>query len=122
MSASALPLKLCFKFYHQTISFQTSPEQANPSPLMIYKHLFLLHKVYNDKTKSHEWHSLFFNQTFNNKTLNANFIDNSNFQNGKNLIQNRFPLLNNKITNQMLNSSYDSYKVKCKTMYINNYN
>ena len=87
---------------------------------MTYKHALLLHKVYNDEKMTHEWQSLFFNQSFNNRALNANFIDTSKYKIGKNLIENRLTFLNNKITYDMLNMEYPSYKIKCKEMFIVN--
>ena len=66
---------------------------------------------------SHKWQSLFFNQTFNNRALNANLVENSNFKIGKNLIENRFTLLNNKITFQMLNMEYDLYIIQRKELF-----
>ena len=87
---------------------------------MIYKHALLLHKIYNDENSSQEWLSLFFNKTFNNRAMAANFIDNSKFKVGKNLIENRLTLLNNTINYQMLNQTYESYKITCKNLFIKN--
>ena len=65
---------------------------------MMYKHSLFLHKIYNDELMSQEWLNLFFNQTFNRRKPFANFVDNSNFKVGKNLIEHRLTFLNNKIT------------------------
>ena len=123
MSASAAPLKYCVRFYDRNISYITLHaivKRATPSQIMIYKHALLLHKIYNDENSSQEWLSLFFNQTFNNRAMAANFIDNSKFKVGKNLIENRLTLLNNKINYQMLNQTYESYKIACKNLFIKN--
>ena len=123
MSASAALLKYCVRFYDRKISYITLHaivKRATPSQIMIYKHALLLHKIYNDENSSQEWLSLFFNQTFNNRAMAANFIDNSKFKVGKNLIENRLTLLNNKINYQMLNQTYESYKITCKNLFIKN--
>ena len=123
MSASALPLKMCIGYYDRNISFESLHSilnRANPHQVMTYNHALLLHKVYNDEKMSPEWQSLFFNQSFNNRTLTANFIDRSNYKIGKNLMENRLNLLNGKITYEMLNMEYPSYKIKCKELFIAN--
>ena len=71
---------------------------------------------------SQEWLNLFFNQTFNRRKPFANFVDNSNFKVGKNLIEHRLTFLNNKITFKMLNMEYHAYKIQCKEMFIKNNN
>ena len=49
---------------------------------------------------------------------NANFINTSNFKIGKNMLSNRFIILNNKITLSSLNKSYGSFKIDCKRMFL----
>ena len=61
-----------------------------------------------------EWQSLFYNQTYNNRALTANFVDNSKFKIGKNLIENLLTLLNNKITFKMLDLEYTPTKFNAK--------
>ena len=70
---------------------------------------------------SHEWQSIFFNQTFNSRVPHTNFVDNSNFKIDKNLIENRLTLLIGKITFEMLNLEYPTFKIKCKEMFTKNY-
>ena len=119
LSASALPLKLCTFNYHRNLSYQVLPTQlkrATPTQIMVYKHALLLHKVYNDESTSPEWIDLFSNQTFNNRSRSANFVENNNFKIGKNILCNRFVILNNKISYESLNLSYGSYKIQCKEL------
>ena len=87
---------------------------------MKYKHALLLHKYYNDSTNSPEWLDLFTNQTFNDRMVNANFLDLSTYKIGKNIISNRFTILNNKIPLVQLNKDYLSFKLTCKNMFIVN--
>ena len=119
LSASALPLKLCTYNYDRNISFQalhTLHKRATPPQIMAYKHALLLHKVYNDNSNSPEWLDLFANQTFNNRSRLANFIEINKYKIGKNLLCNRFTILNNKISYESLNLSYESYKINCKEL------
>ena len=85
---------------------------------MSFKLALLLHKTYNKETVSSEWIDLFFNQTFNSRETKANFIDLSNYKIGTNVLSNRFKILNGKISFHMLNNSYESYKIECKTIFI----
>ena len=82
--------------------------------VMTYKQHLTCLQVYNDKKLSHKWLSFFFNQIFNNRALAANFTDNSNFKIGKNIVENRFFILNNKISYDSLNLKYTTFKIHCK--------
>ena len=122
MSASALPLKICIHKYDRNISYDslhTITKRANPTQILTYKRALLLHKTYNDDSLSPEWLDLFSNQSFNNRSPNLHFVDNSNYRIEKNILSNRFTILNNHITLASLNKSYESYKVLCKGMFIN---
>jgi hypothetical protein len=121
MAASALPLKMCLNNYDRNISYQSlhsHMKRANPTQLQLYKHSLLLHKAYNDDNNSPEWLDLFSNQTFNDRNTKVNFIDLSVFKIGKNILSNRFSILNGKIEYEMLNKNYLSYKLSCKKLFL----
>ena len=121
MAASALPLKMCLSNYDRNISYQSlhsHMKRANPTQLQLYKHSLLLHKAYNDDNNSPEWLDLFSNQTFNDRNTKVNFIDLSVFKIGKNILSNRFSILNGKIEYEMLNMNYLSYKLSCKKLFL----
>ena len=59
---------------------------------------------------------IYLNQTFINGALTANFVDSNNLKIGNNLLENRFSLLNNKISYEILNLNFDASKIKCKNM------
>ena len=106
-----LHLKMCMLNYDRSISFQTWHtllKRANPTQIMSYKHAILLHKIYNDESASPEWLDLFLTQIFNSRNPNANFTDEINFKNFKNILSNGFVLLNNKIIFVSLNLNDDS--------------
>ena len=117
LSASAMPLKLCVPNYDRNTSYLTLHRQtkrATPTQLMSFKLALLLHKAYNKETESPELIDLFFNQTFNSRETKAIFIDKI----GTNVLSNRYKILNGKISFDMLNKSYDSYKIECKTIFV----
>ena len=59
------------------------------------------------------------NQTsFKIAKLLLNVYNTSNYKVGKNLPANRLKILNNKIELKWLNLSHDSYKIKCKGLFL----
>ena len=77
-----------------------------------------LHDLYNTEKMSNDWLDLFFNQNFNGRNNEANFYDTSNYKVGKNLITQRFHILNNLIEFDWLNLSKDGFKLKCKSLFL----
>ena len=121
MSASTMPLKLITNDREKRMSFENIHylnKRATPSQITFYKHALLLHKFYNDESMSLEWTDLFFNQHFNNRTTKIKFYNTSKFKVGNNILSNRFNILNGKIPYEWLNDSLDSYKVKCKNLFL----
>ena len=100
MAASAAPLKLFSPAYDHMMSYEslhTINNRATPAKVMNYKTSLILHKVYNDKSNLENYIDLFFNQNFNARAELVNFIDKSNYKVGKNIVTNRFTIVNNKI-------------------------
>ena len=93
-------------------------KRATPPQVMKYKHAIQLHKVYNNSNPSFDWLSLFFNQNFNNRATTVKFFDTSTYKIGKNLLANRFKILNNEIQYDWLNMSLESFKIKCKCLFM----
>ena len=123
MSASAAPLKLCTPQYDQSISYKslhTLNNRATPNQMMHYKHAIQLFKLYNSENENNDWLDLFFNQNFNSRNNKVNFVDSSVYKIGKNTLTNRLHLLNNKIPYEWLNLSLETYKIKCKSLFMSN--
>ena len=121
MSASANPLKLCYRMYDRTISYERLHKlmkRPTPKTFMEIKHALILHKTYNTEAPNRDWIDLFFNQNFNNRNPNVNFIDTSKFKQGKNLLINRFTCINNKIPLNALNLKYGAFKKWCKNKFL----
>ena len=67
---------------------------------------------------SDDWIQLNFQQQFNGRNVNIQFFNVSNYKVGKNLLVNRFQNLNNKINFNWFNDSYNTFKVKCKQLFL----
>ena len=77
-----------------------------------------IYKLYNSEKMTEDWIDLNNQQNFNARVNKLLVSNNSNYKIGKNLLVNRFTTLNNQIELNWLNLSFDSYKIKCKTLYL----
>ena len=122
LSKSANALKLCTPSYCQSMSFvelHVINQRATPQQFCIYKHSLLLYSVYNDERPTLDWSALNFNQNFNSRHTLFTAFDTSNYRVGKNnQISNRLKCLNNKIELTHLNMDKESYKIKCKQLFL----
>ena len=99
-------------------TLHTLNKRATPKQFMTYRHAILLHKVYNDETTNQNRLDLFFNQQFNNRWETVKFIDTKNYKIGNNILSNRFIILNGKIKYDWLNLPFNSFKLKCKELFL----
>ena len=67
---------------------------------------------------SDDWISLNFQQNYNGRNEKLQIFTISNYRVGQNLMVNRFKLLNNKIEYSWLYESLNSFKIKCKKMFL----
>ena len=121
LAASANALKLCTPNYDRTMSYEMLHllnNRANPSNLMKFKHAILLYKIYNMGEPPKDWLALNFNQVLHGRQTHFAVIKDQNFKIGSNILCNRLTTLNNKIPLQWLNLSIDTFKVKCKTLFL----
>ena len=121
LSASASALKVCTPTYHDRMSYidlHKTNNRATPTEFSNYKHALLLHKLVQTEIPNLDWIDLNFQQTFNRRTTTVNFVKTNRYRVGENLMCNRFGVLSGKITHEMLNLSTDSFKVKCKSMFL----
>ena len=56
--------------------------------------------------------------TYNGRNNKLQIFNSSNYKVGQNLLVNRFKPLNNKIDYLWFNESFNSYKIKCKTIFL----
>ena len=121
VSASANALKICTPSYHDRMSYvelHKINNRATPNEFCNYKHALLLHKLIHTEIPSSDWIDMNFQQNFNNRSTKINFFKNNRFKVGENLMCNRFNILNGKIDYDMINLSDDSYKIKCKSLFL----
>ena len=86
--------------------------------MLKYKHSLQLYKLYNSEKMTSDWINLNTQQNFNGR-INKFLVSNvSNYKIGKNQMVNRFCVLNNQIDLNWLNLSFNSYKIKCKELYL----
>ena len=120
LSCSANALKLSQRqpdIYESFINVHKSCKRALPEKMLMYKHAILLHKVYNNENPNSDTIDLYFNQQFNNRCRTVKFVDTRAYNIGKNILSNRFVILNGKINLDWLNLPFESYKIKCKKFY-----
>ena len=65
-----------------------------------------------------DWISLNFQQNFNGRNDKIQFFNVSNYKVGRNLLVNRFRTLNNKIDFKWFNDSFNTFKIKCKELFL----
>ena len=83
-----------------------------------YKHAIQLYKLHNSTSMTDDWVSLNTQQYFNGRNNKFQVFNMSNYKVGRNLLVNRFKSLNNKIDYLWFNESFNSFKIKCKTLFL----
>ena len=117
LSASAYALKLFNKFHDPSISYlelHKINNRALPSNFCLYRHSLLLHKLFNNSITTKDWLDLNFQLITTRRQQNFEIQNLSNYKIGNNILSNRLSCLNRKITLDMLNLPFESFKLKCK--------
>ena len=118
MSASAAPLKLCTLQYDRNISFQTLHlnNKEQPPQMMKHKHEIQLHALYSDHNCGNDWWDLFSDLNINGRTKKQIFTRQVTTKLAKNILTNRFKILNNLIEYDLLNFGNVIFKLICKEL------
>ena len=121
--ASAKALKLCNHYSDPSLSFVNLHKimnRATPDMFSKYKYSLLLYKTFNDDTHSDEWIHL--NLNIINTSRQSDFkINRSNkTRQGMNITCNKFLQLNGKIPLSWFNLPFNSFKIKCKKLFLTN--
>ena len=122
LSASANALKVSYNTYDQSISYlelHIQSKRALPTELCVYKHSLLLYKVMREEQPKRDWIDLNFQMINTRRQLSFETRNTSNYKVGNNNLSNRLSSLNKKIQLQDLNLPFESYKIKCKMMFLN---
>ena len=102
LCTSPLCLSLCFK----------------PVCLLFYKHAISMYKLFNNCQPEKEFINMNFQLNQNPRINQANYFLRQNYDSGKNILLNRFVHLNGKIEKSWLDLSLNSFKIKCKQLFL----
>ena len=91
-----------------------------PKALMTYKTAIQLHKLYNATNHSFKWISLNINQIFTTRQTSFIIMKTKNTKVGLNILTNRFSILNGCIPLNWLNTTLDTFEVRCKKLFLTN--
>ena len=122
LSASAKALKLCKYYPDPMISFERlhiMNKRALPAEILIYKHAIQLHRLYNFEGTTIEWSHLNFNQILTSRQNVFMTLKSNKSKVGLNAMANRLSILNGKIPLEWLRLSRNSFKIKCKAIFLN---
>ena len=86
----------------------------------MYKHALMLHKLLRNDLCDDEMMNLNFQLADNERATKLSFIRIQKYDVGKNILLNRLQVLNGKIEKNWINLSLDSYKMKCKGLFLMN--
>ena len=121
LSASANALKLCNKFYDPSISYlelHRIHKRALPHKFCLYRHSLLLYRLFNNFSPTRDWLDLNFQIVNTSRQAKFEVQNRSAYKVGNNILSNRLSILNKQITLDMLNLSLESYKLKCKALFL----
>ena len=92
--------------------------RATPKMLMHYKMALQLYKTVNLRVPKPDWVSIMHNSVITSRQ--TNFITNktNNYRVGMNALSNRLWHINDKINLDWLNLGIESYKIKCKNLFL----
>ena len=86
--------------------------------MITYKHAITMYKLFKTCQPEEEFINLNFQLNQNTRMQHINFFDRHKYESGKNTLLNRLSHLNNKIKKQWLNDSLNTFKVKCKRLFL----
>ena len=121
VSASANALKLCNKVndpFTSHLELHRANSRALPRNFCLYRHCLLLYKLYNNQSATKDWLDLNFQLIITSRQQNFEIQNCSNYKIGNNILSNRLSCLNKKITLEMLNLPFESFKLKCKDVFL----
>ena len=121
LSASANTLRILNIKSDLRISFHQLHKihkRALPLEMMKYWLSIQLYKGYNDCNMNDDWMDMNMQQNFNSRLTFVQINDFSNLTIGKNILANRFGVLNNTLTYDCLNLSLNSFKLHCKKIFL----
>ena len=80
-----------------------------------------MYELFNNCQPETEFVQLNFQLNQNQRMTHANFYKMQNYDSGKNILLNRLAHINDKIEKSWLDLSLDTFKVKCKKLFLQHY-
>ena len=93
--------------------------RATPEKILLYKHSLALYRLYNNNDPTMELCALNFNQVLTSRQTKFKCMKSNKLKVGLNALRNRFFILNNQIPISWLEGGYETFKVKCKELFLN---
>ena len=121
--ASANAIKMCvpnLTVYHTHTQIHNQAGRSTPEQMCNYRHALSMYKLFKDQSPDNEFMHLNFQLNTNERSSKISFHKMQNYEVGKNILLNRLTEINNKIEKSWLELSFDSYKVKCKQLFLTN--
>ena len=92
--------------------------RALPDQMLNYKHAISMYKLFNNCQSETEFVHMNLQLNQNPRLNYANFFARQNFNSGKNILLNRLANLKDKIEKSWLDQSMNTYKIKCKQLFL----
>ena len=122
MSISAKAIRICTKradtWMLSFINLHEMAGRATPNKIMSYKLALQLYRTFNDQTPTQDWLNINENIILGSRQTKFSINKSCRLKVGMNALSNRFNYLNNKIDLNWLNLSYESFKIKCKRLFL----
>ena len=121
LSASSNALKMAHKYRFPYMSFEALhriSNRATPTMFSHYKLALMLHILYNTEVYTTEWIHLNVNHVITSRQTSFHINKTNNLNVGMNALANRLNLINDKIPLELLNKSYNSFKIECKKLFL----
>ena len=93
-------------------------KRALPDQMINYKQAITMYKLFHTCQPEQEFLHLNFQLNQNPRIQTVNFFTRQNYETGKNILLNRLSHLNNKINVTWLDLSLNTFKIKCKTLFL----
>ena len=119
--ASANALRSCNKtltIYHTHTEIHLLSKRALPDQMLKYKHAISMFKLFNHCQPETEFLQMNFQLNQNPRIKYTNFFLRQNYDSGKNMLLNRLAHLNDKIEKSWLDQSLNTFKIKCKQLFL----
>ena len=119
--ASANAIRACDKsltIYNTHTQIHNSADRAMPDQMIKYKHAITMYKLFKTCQQEPEFVNLNFQLNLNPRINHANFFNRQSYETGNNILHNRLSHMNNTIEKSWLDLSLDSFKIKCKELFL----